>query len=146
MVVFWPKLLDIWNEFTGNSFKYAIKSTYTMANFHAAFQLICIRFVFFVSLLEFIYNIIAFVCSNISAIHIQQFCNLMQNICNWKSILQSNYKKIAINHHTNARLQTTTPLPRQPWDSNPWPLGCQPSALSILPRDLLLKSMKIYPY
>ena len=71
-----------------------------MANFHAASQLICIRFVFFVSLLEFIYNIIAFVCSNISAIHIQQFCNLMQNICNCKSVFQSNYKKITIIHHS----------------------------------------------
>ena len=29
-----------------------------------------------------------------SAIHFQQFCNLMQNICNWKSIFQCNYKKI----------------------------------------------------
>ena len=81
-----------------------------------------------------------------SAINIQQFCNLMQNICNWKSIFQSNYKKIAIIHHTNPWLQTTTPLPRWPWDSNPWPLGCQPSALSIPPRDLLLKNMKIYLY
>ena len=70
-----------------------IHRQYTMANFPATSQLICIRFVFFVSLLEFIYNIIAFVCSNISAIHIQQFCNLMQNICNWKSISQFQIQK-----------------------------------------------------
>ena len=84
-----------------------------MANFHAASQLICIRFVFFVSLLEFIYNIIAFVCSNISAIHIQQFCNLMQNICNWKSIFQLQIQKNC-NHPPHQSLTSNNNSPSSP--------------------------------
>lgn len=67
----------------------------------------------FLSLYSSLFTILLYLFAAIlkagSAIDIQQFCNLMQNICNWKSIFQSNYKKIATIHHINHWLQITTP-------------------------------------
>ena len=71
--IFTPKILELglWpqNSVTSMSFLHYGK-------FSCRFQLICIWFVFFVSLLEFIYNIIVFVCSNIEG----WFCNLFSTI------------------------------------------------------------------
>ena len=90
----------------------------------------------FLSLYSSLFTILLYLFAAIlkagSAIHIQQFCNLMRNICNWKSIFQSNNKKNC-NHPPHQSLTSNNNSPSSP------AMGLEPTT-SGMPSQCLIRS------